>query len=198
MNYKINIFVLLLMSVSVLAPAQTDTAQEKSPSRSTLAISLGPSISYFQGRSSNNFETFDNKRLNVQANAFLGVISGRSNTSNAIGIFGTAGYTNENTFNELLRIQAIDSEYVVPGNYNTFYQIEAGMVVVNSLRLSTGFGRHQYSTSEGDEWLNYLSSTVGIIINLGSVNWNLDANFNYGRDFPVTVVRFSTGFMLVF
>ncbi len=43
-----------------------------------------------------------------------------------------------------------------------------------------------------------LASTIGLMISLGGVVWNIDANFNYGRDWPRTAMKLSTGLLVKF
>lgn len=168
------------------------------PAKSGIVLHLGPSVNYFQGQQSGSYQEFERKRINFQLNAFLGYLSPRGGASNSIGVFGTAGYTNEYTLDEILSIQDIDVINLESSSYNTFYQIEGGMIISNALRLSTGVGSQDYSTALSDESLDYLSSTAGLMINFGNVMWSLDANINYGWDYTHTTLKFSTGLILVF
>ncbi len=197
---KINIKIVLLgwFLFSFAFSYAQDQEPLKSQPKSGIVIHLGPSINYFQGQQSGSFEEFDSKRINFQINAFLGYQSARGKGGNSIGVFGTIGYTNSFTLDEILSIQDISVINLQSSSYNTFYQIEAGMVVSNVLRLSTGIGSQSYSTSIADENLDYLSSTAGLLINFGNVMWSLDANLNYGWDYKHTIVKFSTGLILVF
>lgn len=184
--------------ISALGFAQEQIATEPVPAKSGIVLHLGPSINYFQGQQSGSYQEFERKRINFQLNGFLGYLSPRGNASNSIGVFGTAGYTNEYTMDEILSIQDIGVINLESNSYNTFYQIEAGMIISNALRLSTGIGSQDFSTALRDESLDYLSSTAGLMINFGNVMWSLDANINYGWDYSHTIVKFSTGLNLVF
>ncbi len=168
------------------------------PAKSGIVLHLGPSINYFQGQQTGSAQAFERKRINFQLNAFLGYLSPRGGASNSIGVFGTAGYTNEFTLDEILSIQDINVTNLESSSYNTFYQIEGGMIISNALRLSTGVGSQDYGTNISDESLDYLSSTAGIMINFGNVMWSLDGNINYGWDYTHTILKFSTGLILVF
>lgn len=176
-------------------------AQEQTPVKpqpqNGIILHLGPSVNYFQGPQSGSYEEFENKRLNFQINAFLGYQSARGNGGNSIGIFGTTGYTNAFTLDEILAIQNINVINLESSSYNTFYQIEGGMIISNVLRLSTGVGSQNYSTLISDEKIDYFSTTAGLLINFGNVMWSLDANYNYGWDYDHTVMKFSTGLILV-
>ena len=168
------------------------------PSKGGMTFFMGPSISYFQGESSDNLDLFDGKRLNVQLNSFIGYTSNLNIRSHSIGIFATGGYTNKATFDDLTLIQDNAPNKLERKNYNSFYQIEAGMLIMDVLRLSTGIGRQNFSLTNDDGHFNYYSTTAGFLINLKSVYWNIDVNFNYGNDYSKTVIKISTGLMLRF
>lgn len=176
-------------------------AQEETPAKPQpqggIILHMGPSANYFQGQQSGSYEEFESKRINFQLNAFLGYQSPRGNGGNSIGIFGTTGYTNAFTLDEILSIQNINVINLKSSSYNTFYQVEAGMIISNVLRLSTGVGSQNYSTTIADEKMDYFSTTAGLLINFGNVIWSLDANYNYGWDYSHTTVKFSTGLILV-
>ncbi|MDP4271997.1 MAG: hypothetical protein Q8909_18025 [Bacteroidota bacterium] len=171
---------------------------EELPSKGGITLFMGPSFSYFQGESSDNLDSFDGKRLNAQLNGFIGYTSKLNVRSNSIGVFATGGYTNKATFDELTLIQNNVPNNLERKDYNSFYQIEAGMLIKDILRLSTGIGRQNFSLGNDDGHFNYYSSTAGLLVNLGSIYWNLDANFNYGNDYSKTVIKISTGIMLRF
>lgn len=195
------IFKIVLLSwflISYASGYAQDNESSKAQQKSGIVLHLGPSINYFQGQQSGSYDEFNRKRINFQLNAFLGYQSARGNGGNSIGVFGTAGYTNAFTLDEIIAIQEIFVNNLENSSYNTFYQVEAGMIVSNVLRLSTGIGSQDYSTINREESLDYLSSTAGFMINFGNIMWSLDANFNYGWDYSHTIVKYSTGLVLVF
>ena len=196
---KIDIKILLLgwFLFSFTVSNAQDKEQGKPQIQSGITLHFGPSVNYFQGQQSGTYEEFENKRINFQINTFIGYQSARGNGGNSIGVFGTTGYTNAFTLDEILSIQDINVINLESSSYNTFYQIEAGMIVSNVLRLSTGFGSQNYSTTIAHEKIDYFSTTVGLLINFGNVMWSLDANYNYGWDYSHTIVKFSTGLILV-
>ncbi|MBX2945048.1 MAG: hypothetical protein KF725_04385 [Cyclobacteriaceae bacterium] len=161
-----------------------------------LALLLGPSAYYFQGSASDQFTDFSTSRISYQLNGFVGYTSGKG--GNSIGVFGTLGYTNESIFNEMLVVQGLQTDELNINKFFTFYQVEAGMIIANTLRFSTGLGKHDFTTVNGDDHFRYLSTTVGLLISLGPVYWNIDANFNYGRDWPNTAMKLSTGLLVKF
>lgn len=193
-----NLLIICFSFISVVGFTQEQNASEPVPAKSGIVLHLGPSINYFQGQQSGSHKEFDRKRINFQLNGFLGYLSPRGGANNSIGVFGTAGYTNEYTLDEILSVQDINVVNLESSSYNTFYQVEAGMIISNALRLSTGVGSQDFSTTLSEENLDYLSSTAGLMINFGNVMWSLDANINYGWDYDHSVVKFSTGLILVF
>ncbi len=198
---KRNLKFWLIVGFSFMAAfsySQEKEASASTRSKSGIVLHMGPSVNYFRGQQSGSYEEFDSKRINFQLSAFLGYLSPRGDANNSIGVFGSAGYSNEFTLDEILSIQDIEIINLESSSYNTFYQVEAGMIISNVLRLSTGIGAQDYSTSLGDESIDYLSSTAGIMINFGNVMWSLDANINYGWDYTHSIVKMSTGLILVF
>lgn len=193
----IRITIIVLLLLTPMAKLSGQTADEHA--RPTgITISLGPSANYFHGLYEDGVEKWDSGRLNFQLNGFIGYTSAHSRGRNIVGVFGTGGYTNEETFQEMLAVQEISTDELKINKYFTFYQAEAGMIVGNTLRLSTGFGRQDFETVNGSDKLYYFSSTAGLLIGLGSFSWNIDANLQYGRDFSNTSMRFSTGLMVRF
>ncbi len=202
---KYFIIILWLFAGVGIASAQTKSPQPQ-PAKPTSAtrgftLHLGPSLNYYQGESTGSFDSFETDRISWQINAMLGYGFNKhnANRSNILGVFGTGGYTTQGILNQLLTDQAIVIADLTPSKYYNFYSVEAGMIVAEILRLSTGVGVQHYDTSSGSEQLYYMSSTVGFNFAItSSVNWVFDVNFMHGRDFNNTVIRASTGLSLSF
>lgn len=191
-----------LLMISSYARAQTKpvappAAKQPEPTRTGITFMFGPSGYYYQGASSGSYDVFEMKRVSYQLNGFFGYVSPNKG-HNAIGVFGTAGYTNETIFNEMLQLQNKETDELVINKFFTFYQVEAGMIVARTLRLSSGVGKQNFTTVNGNDEFYYLSTTIGLIFDIGPVYWNIDANFNYGRDWPSTALKVSTGFLVKF
>lgn len=196
MKFIVNIALLfLLLTPMAKAFAQTSGSQTRPTG---ITVFLGPTANYFHGLYEEGPETWDSGKLNFQLNGFIGYTSAHSRGTNIVGVFGTGGYTNEETFQEMLAVQELSTDELKINKYFTFYQAEAGMILGNILRLSTGFGRQDFETVNGRDKLYYFSSTAGLLIGLGSFSWNIDANIQYGRDFANTSIRFSSGLMIKF
>lgn len=177
-------------------PVQQHQQAQSDPSG--VMLLLGPSVYYYQGDPNSAIDEISNNRIGYQLNGFIGYKSPKSRGGNSIGIFGTYGYTNESVFNLIKDYQGLTTDDLVINKYFTFYQVEAGFIIGNTLRFSTGAGKQNFSTINGDDEYRYLTSTVGLMIGLGSVVWNIDANFNYGRDWPRTAMKLSTGLLVKF
>lgn len=200
------IFVILLVTIGVISRAQgryqpqpyqaPKPAQQADPSG--VMVLLGPSVYYYQGDPNGALDEFLNNRIGYQLNGFIGYKSPNTRGGNALGLFGTAGYTSEAVFDFIKAYQGLTTDDIVINKYFTFYQIEAGFIVGNTLRFSTGAGKQNYNTINGSGEFRYLSSTIGLMISLGGVVWNIDANFNYGRDWPRTAMKLSTGLLVKF
>lgn len=179
--------------------AQTQpVANQKKVNKPGLMLLIGPSAYYFQGSPSDDFDSFSSKQIGYQLNGFLGYSTAKEHGGNALGVFGTAGYTSENIFNNMLTVQELTTDELVINKYFVFYQAEAGVIIANVLRFSTGIGKQEFTTVTGANEFNYLSTTGGILINFGPVMWNIDANFNYGRDLPNTSLKIATGLLVKF
>jgi hypothetical protein len=148
------------------------------------------------------FGSFETDRLSWQINGMLGYGFNKNNAnrSNILGVFGSSGYTTKGILNQMLIDQAIVVTDLTSSKYYGFYQLEAGVLIGEILRLSTGLGvQHYATTSKADEQLYYMSSTAGLSFAVdSSVNWVFDVNFMHGRDFNNTVIRFSTGLNIAF
>ncbi len=185
-------------------PSEPVASNKAKPSTATrgFTLHLGPSVNYYQGESTRSFDSFDTDRLGWQVNGLLGYGFNKNNAnrSNILGVFGSGGYTTQSVLNQMLTDQAIVVADLKTSKYYNFYSLEAGMLIGEILRLSTGVGIQQYATtSTGDEQLYYMSSTAGFSFAIGSsVNWVFDVNFMHGRDFNNTVIRASTGLSIAF
>jgi hypothetical protein len=75
----------------------------------------------------------------------------------------------------------------------------AGMNILKFIMLSCGVGE-QFNNLRANqrEMLQYFSGTIGLSIELGTVNRVIDENMKNGKDLKVNVLRASTGFWLSF
>lgn len=176
--------------------SQDRNSSEEGQSNSML-LCFGPAVSYFQGEYPGSYEKYQSDRLNVQVDGFLGYLSQRKNRNNALGVFGTAGYTNQSTLLKMLDLQNIQYNQIDSSDYYTFYQIEFGMMAGKVLRFSTGYGKQDFKTDFGNRSMEYFSSTVGLNIDFGAIAWKIDANFNYGLDYSKTILKISTGLLVM-
>jgi hypothetical protein len=204
MRQKIFLFLVLLLLLLT-----GSYAQDKG-----FTFLLGPSVNYY-GDMEEKF-SYSTENLNWQFNGQLGYISTRGGTTrgNMLAIFGTGGNTNPGVLQQMQTGGAnIMGTINTEKNFNEFYTLEGGMVIARFLRISGGIGNQYYSYQlDGNEnngngntnseikqgKLNYFSGTLGIVFDLGVVNWVVDANLMTGKDLNQKALKISTGFMVKF
>ncbi|MBE7169122.1 MAG: hypothetical protein INR73_00935 [Williamsia sp.] len=176
---------------------------------SGLALSIGASATYYYGQSSRNFDKFEDDRVNWQLNGLLGITVARDKGGRRtmLTAFGNYGFNNKKTLSRLLADQRYTTLALNQSTSNNFYQLEAGVIIAEVLRISTGVGQQNFNeqllaSTDGirfnAKFLKYYSSTVGLNFNLASVTWTINCNFAYGKDFNRTVLTPSTGLLLRF
>lgn len=168
---------------------------------SGFAFSLGPSINVLFGEGFEN-TGYSDGRMSYQFNGYVGYVSnrGENKSGNLLGIFGTAG----TLYPEMIAIiQSGGAQMLAPINldkkFNGFYNIEAGMIIGQIMRLSGGVGKQTYTYFINQKGaIDYYSGTVGLFFNLGIVNWVVECNIATGGDLTNEVIKVSTGFMVKF
>jgi hypothetical protein len=193
--------VIILSAIGFMVQAQAfQPYAKKTEVRRGPILLLGPLASYYKGPGSRAITPLKEEMVNWQANAQLGYLFNPEKRlqGNLLAAFGTAGVMNNTTLRQLFDDQEINTSSLVDRSANVYYQLEAGFYISEILRMSSGIGRQQYRDADGDHTLHYFSSTVGLSINLGSINWVVDFNWLYGSDFNQLVLRPSTGFLVKF
>jgi hypothetical protein len=191
MKAKITFLFVLLLSITV-----TTKAQDKG-----LTLLLGPSVNVYYGSPQDTF-SYTPDRLSWQLNGTFGLIStrGGTNRGNMLAVFATAGNSNPGVITLMKQGGAeilgnIDKTIRI----NEFYTLEGGMVIARFLRMSGGVGRQFYTLDTGKKnMLKYFCGTLGISLNLGVVNWDINAQLLTGQDFNQQAVRLNSGFMVKF
>lgn len=194
--------------------AQNDKDKDKksndnSRNSSGLALSIGGSAVYYYGPGDRNFDKYEDERLNWQLNGMLGITIARDagGRRTMLAAFGNYGFNNRSTITQIFKDQGYTTLALEQSGNNNFYQYEAGVLISEILRLSTGLGQQNFNeqalvSADGIKLnaahLEYYSSTAGLNLNLGPVAWTINCNFAYGKDFKKTVLTPSTGLMLRF
>lgn len=200
---KITIFFVVASFSFFSAKAQNNNR------KSGIAVSIGAAANYYYGPGDRNFGSFDNDRLNWQANGMLGLTIARDHNDHRTMIagFGSFGMNNGSTVNHILDDQGYLTSALSQNSTNNFYQLEGGLIIGEVFRISTGVGQQVFnqqtltSTNEikGDiTSLKYNSTTIGFNFNVSAVAIIINCNFEYGQDFTRTVVVPSAGLMLRF
>lgn len=197
------IAILLPVSLFLFFSAQ---AQNRS---SGIAVSIGAAANYYYGPGDRNFGSFDDNRLNWQANGMLGLTIARDQNGHRTMIagFGSFGMNNSSTVSHILDDQGYITTALDQNSTNNFYQLEAGLLIGEVFRISTGVGQQVFNkqtltSTDGIKpeitSLKYNSTTVGFNFNVAAVAVIINCNFEYGKDFSKTIVVPSAGLMLRF
>lgn len=197
------IAILLPVSLFLFFSAQ---AQNRS---SGIAVSIGASANYYYGPGDRNFGSYDDNRLNWQANGMLGLTIARDQNDHRTMIagFGSFGMNNSSTVSHILDDQGYITTALNQNSTNNFYQLEAGLLIGEVFRISTGVGQQVFNkqtltSTDGIKpevtSLKYNSTTIGFNFNVSAVAVIINCNFEYGKDFSKTIVVPSAGLMLRF
>ena len=176
---------------------------------SGIAVSIGAAANYYYGPGDENFGKYDNDRLNWQANGMLGLTIARDKNGHRTMLagFGSFGMNNASTLGHILDDQGYVTTALNQNSSNNFYQLEAGLMIGEVFRISTGVGQQVFNKQTlastdgikaGITSLKYNSTTVGFNFNVAAVAIIINCNFEYGQDFTKTVVVPSAGLMLRF
>ena len=200
---KITIFFVAASLSFFSAKAQNDNR------KSGIAVSIGAAANYYYGPGDLNFGSFDNDRLNWQANGMLGLTIARDRNDHRTMLagFGSFGMNNGSTVGHILDDEGYLSTALNQNSTNNFYQLEGGLIIGEVFRISTGVGQqvfNEQTISSGMDTkinitsLKYNSTTIGFNFNVAAVAIIINCNFEYGQDFTKTVVVPSAGLMLRF
>lgn len=199
----------ILTLVLLVLGAVCVQAQEAKNTKPGLALGIGAAANYYYGPGSQNFDDFDNERLNYQLNGMLGITLLRDNNDHRTMLagFGTFGLNKASTLNQIFDDQNYLSLALDQSNRNNFYKLEGGLLIAEVLRVSTGVGQQVFNeqTLVSEDGINlqttslkYYSSTIGFNIKLSAIALTVDCNFNYGKDYNKAVIIPSAGLMFQF
>lgn len=189
------IIMILLMG---MAPAWSQEKPKKKPPRAISVLHLGASANYYLGTDTDALN-YDSDRISWQVDGIVGLAFKPTSkpTRNVLAVFGTYGHASPEASRLILQHQGYDFT-LEDRQYFDYMQIEGGVIIAQVLRVSTGTGMQKFRTTEGDRNLYYLSTTIGLHISLGAVDWVTNCNILHGRDFSTSVFRPSTGIMVKF
>lgn len=197
---------ILVLTTAALISFYSVKAQDRN---SGIAVSIGAAANYYYGPGDENFGKYDHERLNWQANGMLGLTIARDKNGHRTMIagFGSFGMNNASTLGHILDDQGFVTTALNQNSSNNFYQLEAGLLIGEVFRISTGVGQQVFNKQTlastdgikaGITSLQYNSTTVGFNFNVAAVAVIINCNFEYGKDFTKTVVVPSAGLMLRF
>jgi hypothetical protein len=210
---KKNILIIIFSAFVVSANAQ-DNYRGSNPDRddsrrSGIAVSLGAAANYYYGPGNQNFDKYQNERLNWQLNGMLGLTIARSQSGRRTMIagFGSFGINNDETVKQIFSDQGYITTATDQNSNNNVYNLEGGLLIGEVFRISTGVGQQIFNKqtllSDGGvnfetTYLKYNSTTVGFNFNVSAVSIIINCNFEYGQDYTKTVIVPSAGLMLRF
>jgi hypothetical protein len=156
-----------------------------------VSFMLSGGLNYLYGTEDTNNESFNRDYASWFGEAMLGYRyfgkNGKGGTT--IALFGSFGNTS-NSATERLLLAKTDNQIIEDNRDNFYYNIEGGVVLLQALRLSTGFGTQRYYLSDGtEERTSYLSSTFAL--HIGPENFKVIPSLNilYGSNFNETIYR---------
>jgi hypothetical protein len=187
----------------------TGVVQAQERHQGLLAVGIGGGVNYYYGPSSRNFDQFEGDRLNGQLDAMIGFRLGRTNSGGRtlLAAFGTFGLNNRSTLNQIFADQGYVPVVTDQSSLNNFYRLEGGVLLGETVRLSTGVGQQHFNeqlivsdagVSVNSAYLQYYSSTAGFQFNVGGAALMVNVNFAYGRDFNRTVITPAAGLLFRF
>lgn len=161
------------------------------PENGKVTFMLSGGINYMYGA-----ENADNASFREDFSSWFGEVmlgyryfGKRESGGSTLAIFGTAGNTSGRALQRMVSSSTIDAELDAERD-NYFLNLEAGVVLLQALRISTGIGTQRYYLAEGNRArLSYFSTTAGLRI--GPENFKImpELNLMYGRDLATTVYR---------
>jgi hypothetical protein len=164
-----------------------------------LILLLGPALNYHYGPKGGD-TAYNSNKISYQVDGQFGILSTRHNTirGNFLGVFGSFGSISSDVLQEVAN-HAGREILIKQKQFNQFYSLEAGMIILNFIRLSGGLGRQFYEDiANNNSSINYFSLTGGLNFNFGAVNLGLNANLLTGDDLAENQLRFSAGIMIKF
>lgn len=113
------------------------------------------------------------------------------------GVHLRIGKHNNETANCFLNDELIDPPLCLD-DYNEFFEIEAGVLLRQWFRLSTGVGKQFiHLSNENIEW-NYYCGTIGFIIPIWNLDLTVQGTIIYGNDINDPVIRADASLMYRF
>ncbi len=200
--------ILITINILLLAVFAVQAQEDKNETRDAVGFSLGATANYYYGPGDRNFGDYNSDRVNWQVNGMLGVAltQDKNGRRTMLAAFGGLGFNNRSTLNNILADQSYLSTTTNQRSSNNFYQLEGGLLIAETFRISTGIGQQNFDSQtlvdkDGKVLVNqtslqYNSTTVGFNINFPAVALVINANFMSGKDFNKTVITPSAGLLI--
>jgi len=172
----------------------------ESPRSEKLSFMISGGLNYFYGTGTSEISNVDQELGSWYGEVMLGYsyFNSKGKAATTLGVFGKVGNTTASALEKLWVESQLDGELNAEER-NTYYSIEAGAILFQFLRLSTGMGRQEYRDPANElQDLVYYSTTAGIQLGTQTVRLLLDVNMAYGRELPETMIRPHLGVGLQF
>jgi hypothetical protein len=150
-----------------------------------LSLLLSGGGNYLYGADIADKSTFEADYLSWQAELMLGVTygGGKIGKGSTFGAFLRGGNTTRQGVERFLQETDIVGGVFERAEQNIFANLEAGAILFELIRVSTGLGFQEYKNlDESLQRINYYSTTAGLHLGSKNVKLIIELNFMYGRD----------------
>jgi len=139
------------------------------------------------------------RKASIHGTAFLGYRFDPKNTgANYFGIFATLGSVTQRSLLEIKTTNAISFPVTYSSGSASLKELEVGFIFGDWFRISAGPGFLSLPITGGQQSYNYYSSTAGLVIKAGPLNFNSTTGVQFGGDLLKPLFRVGIGASLSF
>ncbi|MGF1532183.1 MAG: hypothetical protein ACFCUI_00640 [Bernardetiaceae bacterium] len=164
-----------------------------------LMLRLGGGLGYFYGADNAANQSFSSSYGDWFAEGMIGYVFNYDGTGlgTGMGVFVRGGNQNTSSIQKFLEDGKTGKTADQNEAENRYYQAELGVLLFETIRLSTGAGYQEFvDNANANQQVNYYSSTAGLHVGSRFFKVVFDVNFMYGRGLSQTLIRPSLGLML--
>ncbi len=115
--------------------------------------------------------------------------TGRKERGHAVGVFIQRGQNNELTIGQLIRRNDIPIMTFLLNGQHQYLELEAGIVLSEWLRISSGKGKQTFRTHGGSENHTYYTTTLGTSARLGIIEFDIAGTGFWGGFYKKPAIR---------
>jgi hypothetical protein len=147
-----------------------------------------------------NFDSImKTSKASIHGTAFLGYRFDPKNTgANYFGVFAALGSVSQRSILEIKSTNALPIPVTYTSGSASLKELEVGFIFADWFRLSAGPGFLSLPITGGKQSYNYYSSTAGLIIKAGPLNFNSTTGIQFGGDLLKPLFRVGIGASLSF